>query len=80
MLSKRCLQSCQLNLQLHSNLPTCFCRSASASGSALAAALVGFPEGKKPRFKGLSFHLPAIARKTNLPLINIWENLLPLFI
>lgn len=47
-------------------LPTCFCLSAPASGSALAASLVGFQKGRSPRFKGLLFHLPGIVRMVQL--------------
>lgn len=47
MLTKWCPLSGQSNLlPLQFYLPTCFCLSASASGSALAAALVRFQEGR----------------------------------
>lgn len=67
MLTKWCPQSRQSNLlPPRFCLPTCFCLSASTSGSALAAALVGFQEGRYPRFKGLSFHMPGVVRKVQL--------------
>ena len=66
MVTKWCPQSRQSNLlPPRFCLPTCFCLSASASGSALAA-LVGFQEGGNPRFKGLSFHLPGVICKVQL--------------